>query len=72
MLSLRWVFFFAFFGLIQWYAFQAVKTIGFNKWMLSIYSLTIAIIFGNFIYQSLFYTRATGFTPNFSVAMGMF
>ena len=72
MLSLRWVFFFAFFGLIQWYAFQAVKTIGFNKWMISIYSLTIAIIFGNFIYQSLFYTRATGFTPNFSVAMGMF
>lgn len=72
MLSLRWVFFFAFFGLIQWYAFQAVKTIGFNKWMISIYSLTIAIIFGNFIYQSFFYTRATGFTPNFSVAMGMF
>ncbi len=72
MLSLRWIFFFAFFGLIQWYAFQAVKTIGFNKWMISIYSLTIAIIFGNFIYQSLLYTRATGFTPNFSVAMGMF
>ena len=72
MLSLRWVFFLVFFGLIQWYAFQAVKTIGFNKWILSIYSLTIAIIFGNFIYQSLFYTRATGFTPNFSIAMGMF
>ena len=72
MLSLRWVFFLVFFGLIQWYAFQAVKTIGFNKWILSIYSLTIAIIFGNFIYQSLFYTRATGFTPNFSVAVGMF
>lgn len=70
MLNLRWIFFFVFFGLIQWYAYQAIKTIGFNKWMLSIYSLTIAIIFGNFIYHSLFYTRATGFTPNFSIAIG--
>ena len=70
MLNLRWIFFFVFFGLIQWYVYQAVKTIGFNKWMLSIYSLTIAIIFGNFIYHSLFYTRATGFTPNFSIAIG--
>ncbi len=72
MLNLRWIFFFVFFGLIQWYAYQAIKTIGFNKWMLSIYSLTIAIIFGNFIYHSLFYTRATGFTPNFSIAIGIF
>lgn len=72
MLNLRWIFFFVFFGLIQWYVYQAVKTIGFNKWMLSIYSLTIAIIFGNFIYHSLFYTRATGFTSTFSIAIGMF
>ena len=72
MLNLRWIFFFVFFGLIQWYAYQAIKTIGFNKWMLSIYSLTIAIIFGNFIYHSLFYTRATGFTSTFSIAIGIF
>lgn len=72
MLTTRWIFFIVFFGLIQWYAYQVTKTIGFNKWMLSVYSLTIAIIFGNFIYHSLFYSRATGFTPSFSIAMGAF
>lgn len=67
----RWVLFGLFFGLIQVYAYQAVKTLGWNKYLLVMYW---AVVFGslaNLFFHSFYFSRATGFTPSISIAAGV-
>ncbi len=69
---LRWLIFLVFFGLVQWYSFQVIKTIDLNKWFIGFYWVVIGLVLGNFMYHSFYYSRATGFTPSFSFAAGLF
>ena len=69
---LRWLIFLVFFGLVQWYSFQVIKTIDLNKWFIGFYWIVIGLVLGNFMYHSFYYSRATGFTPSFSFAAGLF
>lgn len=68
----RWLFFLTFFGLVQWYAFQAIKTLGLSRWMIYLYFGLLAVVLGNFLYHTLNFDRATGFTPSISLAAGIF
>ena len=69
---LRWLFFLIFFGLLQWYSFQVIKTIGFSKPIVIGYVSMVVLIFGNFIYYSIGYDRSTGWTPAISLSLGLF
>ena len=69
---LRWLFFLSFFGLLQWYAFQAFKTIGLSKPLIVSYVLIVSVIFGNFMYFSIGYDRSTGWTQGISFSLGLF
>lgn len=69
---LRWLFFLSFFGLLQWYAFQAIKTVGFSRPVTIGYVVIIALIFGNFMYFTVGYDRSTGWTPGISFSLGLF
>ena len=60
---IRWLFFIAFFSLVQWYAFQAIKTLGLSRWTIYLYFGAIAIVGVNFIYHISTFSRSTGFTP---------
>lgn len=68
----RWLFFLTFFCLVQWYAFQAIKTLGLSRWMIYLYFGLLAVVLGNFLYHTLNFDRATGFTPSISLAAGIF
>ena len=69
---LRWLFFISFFGLLQWYAFQALKTIGIGRYATVGYFLMVALIFANFMYFSIGYDRSTGWTHGISLSLGLF
>ena len=69
---MRWLFFIAFFSLVQWYAFQAIKTLGLSRWTIYLYFGAIAIVGVNFIYHISTFSRSTGFTPVISLAAGLF
>ena len=69
---LRWLFFLSFFGLLQWYAFQAIKTVGFSRPITFGYIILVSLIFGNFIYFMVEYDRSSGWTQGISFALGFF
>ncbi|MGB2171482.1 MAG: metallophosphoesterase, partial [Flavobacteriaceae bacterium] len=69
---LRWLLFIVFLVLVQWYSFQAIKTVGLNRWLVTIYTLMVVFIISYFIYNSIGYSRAKGYTPAMSIAAGMF
>lgn len=50
---MRWLIFIVFFLLIEIYAYQALKTITRNYWLLGFYFLITATVLGNFLYQWL-------------------
>ena len=41
---LRWLFFLSFFGLLQWYSFQVIKTIGLSKPWIITYMVLVGLI----------------------------
>ena len=69
---LRWLFFLSFFGILQWYSFQAIKAIGLSKPLIMAYITIVGLIFINFMYFSLGYDRATGWTQGISFSLGLF
>ncbi|MGB1971291.1 MAG: metallophosphoesterase [Flavobacteriaceae bacterium] len=69
---LRWLLFIVFLVLVQWYSFQAIKTVGLNRWLVAIYTLMVVFIISYFIYNATGYSRAKGYTPAMSIAVGMF
>lgn len=68
----RWLFFLSLFGLLQWYVFQVIKTIGFSKPVIIFYVGLLCVIFGNFMYFSIGFDRTTGWTQGFSYSIGLF
>ena len=58
--------------IVEWYAFQAIKTALNNKWLVGVYSLIVVLVLGNFFWQFFGYNRAEGWTHAISYAIGFF
>jgi len=69
-LMMRWLIFIAIYAVIDFYAFQAIKTITKNSWFYYLHIAISVLVVGNFIYQ--FTQESTGrvLTPEKSYAFG--
>lgn len=68
---IRWVIFILIFGIIDFYAFQAVKTIFRNKSINIVYLLISLLVIGNLIYQLTSSGRG-GLNTRMNLAIGLF
>ncbi len=69
---IRWVIFIAIFGIIDFYAFQAVKTSFRSKGLNIVYIILSLIVLGNFIYQIASTGRSIGIHLKMNLAIGLF
>lgn len=69
---LRWILFIAFYLVIDFYAFQAFKTITKSKWLHGIYWLLTLFVIGNFVYQLATFNRSVGINATVNQAIGFF
>ncbi len=69
---LRWILFIAFYMVIDFYAFQAFKTITKSKWLYIIYWLMTLVVIGNFVYHLMAFDRSSGINANVNQAIGFF
>ena len=70
---LRWIIFIAIYLLIDFYAFQAFKTIFKSKWILVIYWIISLLILGYFTYQmAVNFDKKIGLTLSTNKAIGVF
>jgi hypothetical protein len=68
---IRWVFFIAFVLLIDFYAYQSVKTITKNKYLLVAYWLLSFAVLGNVILKLTFFNSSKGLTQPLMLAFGL-
>ncbi|MBN4070487.1 metallophosphoesterase [Olleya sp. AH-315-F22] len=68
---LRWIIFIAVLGVIDFYAFQAMKTIVKTSWLHYLYFLISVLVLGNFIYQ-LTHINGNGLSISTNIAIGLF
>ena len=69
---IRWIIFIVIFGIIDLYAFQAVRTTFRNKWVNIAYLTVSIIVLGNFIYQLYTLDRSSGLSTRVNLAIGLF
>ncbi|MCH1454216.1 MAG: metallophosphoesterase [Flavobacteriaceae bacterium] len=69
---MRWIPFVVFLIIVQWYSFQALKTVTQNKVWWTIYGLTVGLVLGSIIWQTITYDRAVGWTPFIAYTIGLF
>ena len=69
---LRWIYFLLFFGALSWYAFQALRTVTQNKWVFLAYFAFTLLVYGNVLWQTTQFDRATGWTPVMGYTVGLF
>ncbi|RKE99066.1 metallophosphoesterase [Ichthyenterobacterium magnum] len=69
---IRWIIFIAIFGVIDFYAFQAFKTVTKNSWLHIAYWLVTALVIGNFVYHYYGFNRSDGFSHSHAFAFGFF
>ncbi len=69
---IRWIIFIVIFAIIDFYAFQAVKTAFRSKGVNIVYIVFSLIVMGNFIYQITSTDRQTGISVNMGLAIGLF
>lgn len=69
---MRWIPFMIFLIVLQWYAFQALKTITRNRSWWAFYGLTVAFILGSFLWQLFTYDRSVNWTPYITYSLGIF
>jgi CDP-diglyceride synthetase len=67
---LRWITFFVVLGLLEWYAFQAVKTATQNRWLWLLYGLVVLTVFGSLFWGM--YNRTEGMTVSLNYIIGCF
>ena len=68
---LRWIPLIIVILIVEWYAFQAIKTAFNNKWLL-VYSSIVVLVLGNFFWQFFGYDRTEGWTHAIAYAIGFF
>ena len=69
---MRWIPFIIFLIVVEWYAFQALKTATQHKVWWILYGLTVLPILGIFLLQLYTYDRTVGWTPFIAYALGFF
>jgi predicted MPP superfamily phosphohydrolase len=69
---MRWIPFVILLIVLQWYAFQAIKTITHNKIWWILYGLIVTLIIGSFLYQIFNFDRSVGWTPSINYSIGWF
>ena len=69
---MRWIPFIIILILLQWYAFQALKTLTHNKIWWILYGLIVTLIIGSFLYQIFNFDRSVGWTPGINYTIGWF
>ncbi len=67
---LRWIIFLLFFAVVDFYAFQAIKTITKSKWIYVAHFSVSLLVVGNFVYQFLQPSQGRVLTPEKSYAFG--
>ena len=68
---LRWIIFLVIYIIVDWYAFQAIKTVTKLQWVYWLFWLMSALVLGNFIYQIFINTDGLRvLTPIKSYALG--
>lgn len=55
---MRWVITILIFCILQWYAFQGIKTVTSNRWFWLLYGVIVTIIVGNLLLHTLILERA--------------
>ena len=68
----RWIIFIVIFGIIDLYAYQAVRTTFRNKWVNIAYLIISLVVLGNFIYQLSTLGRSSGLSTRVNLAIGLF
>src|SRR5690606_37918743 len=68
----RWIFFFVFTAIVEFYAFQAVKTGFENKWVQRVYLLISLIAFVFLVYSFSRFDRSNGQNHQTLVTLGLF
>ncbi|MEO2099268.1 MAG: metallophosphoesterase, partial [Flavobacteriaceae bacterium] len=69
---MRWIIPILFLLILQWYSYQAIKTVNSNKWILTAYFLFVVFIIGNVLLQTLVLERSTSTEPRLMYAIGFF
>jgi len=69
---IRWIIFIVIFAIIDFYAFQAVKTTFRNRGVNIAYIIISLVVLGNFIYQITSTNRDAGISINMGLAIGFF
>ena len=69
---IRWLIFLLIFGVIDLYAFQALKTVSKNNWIHITYWALSVLVIGNFIFHYYGFTRSDGFSHSHGYAFGFF
>ena len=59
---IRWLIFLLIFGVIELYAFQALKAVTKNSWVHVVYWILSILVIGNFVFQYYSFTRSDGFS----------
>ncbi len=68
---LRWIIFIVIFGIIDFYAFQSIKTLVKSNWSYYLYVLISILVLGNFVYQ-LTHMDGKGLSIKTNIAIGLF
>ena len=68
---MRWIIPILLFFVLQWYGYQAVKTIS-TRWILVIYIFVVVIIIGNLLLHTMVLERNTNTEPRLMYAIGFF
>ncbi len=65
---IRWLIFLVIFAVIDWYAFQALRTITKNYWVYGIYWMLSLFVIGNFVFHYFGFSRSDGFSHSHGYA----
>jgi predicted MPP superfamily phosphohydrolase len=69
---MRWIPFIIFLIVLQWYAFQALKTLTQSKIWWILYGLIVTLTLGSFLWQLFSFDRSVGWTPLITYTVGWF
>lgn len=69
---LRWIIFLGVFLIMDFYAFQAFKTVAKNNWLQILYWGISVLVIGNFVYHYYGFNRTDGFSHAHAYAFGVF
>ena len=69
---LRWIIFLVIYGVLDLYAFQAIKTVLKNNWIHILYWIISFLVIGNFVFNYYGFNRRDGFSNAHAYAFGFF